>query len=91
MKVRLVFCEEILLLRGYSREGGYERVIVKYPKIAGIASPTDSGDLKHPSFPPVAKGLPSRDLVDVLQSPDSATIPLISSSAENPEFVSQKM
>lgn len=36
--------------------------IRRYPKTAGTASPTGSGDLKHPSFPPVAKGLPSRDL-----------------------------
>jgi hypothetical protein len=60
----------------------------KYPKIAGTASPTGSGDLKHPSFPPVAKGLPSRDLVDMLQSSHSTTVPLISSSAARRQFVS---
>ena len=51
----------------------------KNPKIAGAASPFGSGDLKDPSFPPVAKGLPCRDLVDATQSPNSATLfPLIS-------------
>ena len=35
----------------------------KTPKIAGTASPFGSGDLKSPSFPPVAKGLPCRDFV----------------------------
>jgi hypothetical protein len=38
------------------------RPSVKYPKIAGTASPRGSGDLKDPSFPPVAQGHSPRDL-----------------------------
>ena len=51
--------------REVSTRIGSEAVVYgKNPKIAGAASPFGSSDLKHPSFPPVAKGLPSRDLVD---------------------------
>ena len=37
-----------------------------------------SGDLKHPSFPPVAMGSSVSGLVDRLQSPTARLLPLIS-------------
>lgn len=47
------------------------------PKIAGAASPFGSGDLKSPSFPPVAKGLPCRDFVKEQQRHTRCFLPLI--------------
>lgn len=49
-----------------------------------------SGDLKHPSFPPVAKGLPCRDIVNLTCRPTSAACPIHIDSANEARFVSRK-
>jgi hypothetical protein len=72
------------------REVGWEERSRKSRRAPEPLPHFGSGDLKHPSFPPVAMGSSMSGLVDLLPSPYCATSSTHCHSAKSGQFVSRK-